>query len=981
MPKENQSDPTRRFAVRALPWLLGAAALVFYLLTLNPWVSLANILPVSKVSGFTWQPNLFNPLLFLATLPFRLLPTANVPLALNIFSAACAAVTLGLLARSVALLPHDRTETERVRERSDFAFLTNWSAWFPPLLAVAMLGLQFGFWEHATNFTGESLNLMIFATIIWLLSEYRLDEREGRLYLAALIYGAGLTENWALIGFLPLFVAAVIWQRKLEFFNLRFLARMSLCGLAGMLFFLLPPLVEKLSGNVFGLSFWEMLKPALRADWLVIKAVGSGDVRHNLILISVTTLLPVLVMSIRWSASFGDASRLGTLLASQMFHLIHVVIFGACVWIMFDPPFSPGQLAMGLPALTFYYLSALALGYYCGYFLLVFGKKAVPTRRNPRPEPALPGQLNLLSPIIHWATYAAAVMVAGTLAYKNLPLIRAANDDTLKEYARLTAQSLPKNGGILLSDGEALTSSQQTRTLLMQAELAHSGRARDFLVVDTQSLNYAPYHRFLHRKSPDKWPKIVSDKDAGGVSPLGILSAINQLAKSNNVCYLNPSFGYYFELFYLEPHGLVYQLKNLPEDTLLPPPLSASLIAENQNFWAEFNRKILPRIEKALIPYDPTANINPANWVIMHLHGLGDPNPNALFVANLYSRSLDYWGVELQRVGQLTNAAECFINAQKINADNIIAAINLEFNQSLQAGAAAAIDLNRANADQFGKYRNWNAVLNANGPFDEPSFIFANSALLAQGGLARQAIAGFNRVCQLAPENLPARLWLAQLYLLNQLPAPAFKALQEPLDRPARFGLNESNSIELNVLASAAHFQKNEIPQGIGLLEREIDRHPDDTNLLTAATQAYFMRGLYTNALHLIERRLTQTPDDPQWLFGKGYANLQISNYSQAVTAFTRVLEISTNDPSARFNRAIAYLQSDRLTEARADYAALQSTYTNAFQVAYGLGEVAWRERQTNEAVRNYQIYLANAPTNAAELNLVRDRLKQLRKK
>ena len=981
MPKENQTDPKKQFSLRALPWLLGAAMLAVYLLTLNPWVSLANILPVAKVSGFMWQPNLFNPLLFLATLPFRLLPTAVIPQALNIFSAVCAALTLGLLARSVALLPHDRTEAERVRERSDYSFLTTWSAWFPPLLAVAMLGLQFGFWQHATNFTGESLNLLIFAAVIWLLSEYRLDERVGRLYLAALIYGAGMTENWALIGFLPLFVAAVIWQRKLEFFNLHFLSRMSLCGFAGMLFFLLPPLMEKCSGNVFALSFWELLKPALRADWLVIKAFGSSDVRHNLILISVTTLLPVLAMCIRWSASFGDSSRIGTMLASQMFHLIHTVIFGACVWIMFDPPFSPGQLAMGLPALTFYYLAALALGYYCGYFLLVFGKQAVPTRRNPRPEPALPGQLNRLSPFIHWGTFVAAVLVAGTLAYKNLPLIRNVNDNTLKEFARLTAQSLPKAGGILLSDSEGVTSSQQARTLLVQAELARSGRAKDFLVVDTQSLNYAPYHRYLHRLSPKKWPKLVGDKDAGGVSPLGILSTLNLLSQSNSICYLNPSFGYYFEVFHLEPHGLVYQLKHLPEDTLLPPPLSAGLIAENQNFWAEINQKILPKIEKGIIPYDSTANMNPANWVIMHLHGLGDPNPNALFVANLYSRSLDYWGVELQRAGRLTNAAECFVNAQRINTDNIVAAINLEFNQSLQAGTPTPIDLNRANADQFGKYRNWNAVLNANGPFDEPSFVFANAALLAQGGLTRQAIGGFSRVCELAPENLPARLWLAQLYIFNRLPTPAFKALQDPLDHPLRYGLNESNSIELNILAAGAHFQKNEIPQGVRLLEQEIDRHPDDVQLLTIATQSYFMRGLYTNALRLIERRLTQTPDDPQWLFGKGYANLQISNYSQSITAFTRVLEISTNDPSARFNRAIACLQSDRLNEARADYVALQSNYTNAFQIAYGLGEIAWRQQQTNEAVRNYQIYLANAPTNTAELNLVRDRLKQLQKK
>jgi tetratricopeptide (TPR) repeat protein len=245
----------------------------------------------------------------------------------------------------------------------------------------------------------------------------------------------------------------------------------------------------------------------------------------------------------------------------------------------------------------------------------------------------------------------------------------------------------------------------------------------------------------------------------------------------------------------------------------------------------------------------------------------------------------------------------------------------------------------------------------------------------------RQAVEPFARVRQLAPDNLPVRLWLAQLYLFNRLPAPALEALQDPLIHPARFGLNATNATELNVLAAAGHFQKKEIPQGVDLLEREISRHPDDLNLLTSTAQAYFMHGLYTNVLDLINRRLAQTPDDPQWLFGKGYAFLQLSNYNQAIITLTRVLDVSTNDPTARFNRALAYLQSDRLNDARADYTALQSTYTNSFQIAFGLAEVAWRQHATNEAIRNYELYLINAPTNSAEFQTVRERLTQLRGK
>src|SRR5215831_5188741 len=132
MPNEKQTDRTSKFPTSILPWLLGVVMLGVYIFTLNHWVTLANIGPVAKASGFVWQPDFSNPLLSLFTFPFRWLPAAQVPLAMNLLSAICAAITLGLLARCVAILPHNRTEMERTREHSDFSFLTTRSAWFPP---------------------------------------------------------------------------------------------------------------------------------------------------------------------------------------------------------------------------------------------------------------------------------------------------------------------------------------------------------------------------------------------------------------------------------------------------------------------------------------------------------------------------------------------------------------------------------------------------------------------------------------------------------------------------------------------------------------------------------------------------------------------------------------------------------------------------------------------------------------------------------
>ena len=987
MTKENQKDPRANIAVRFWPWLLGAVMLAVYGFTLNRWVTLLNIGQVAQISGWIWQPQIFSPLTFLITYPFRWLPPAAIPLALNLFSAICAAATLALLARSVALLPHDRTEAERQRERSDFGFLTGWKAWLPPLVAVATVGFQFSFWQHATSFTGETLNLFFFAFILWQLLEYRMDEKENRLFIAAFVYGLSMTENWAMLGFLPVFVMMIIWLRKLEFFDTRFLTRMAFLGLAGTMLFFLLPLAAKFSGK-FPLTVWEVLKPALRQDWNVLKAIQDGDVRHTLLLMSLTSLLPLLLLSFRWSSSFGDNSPMGVTLANNLINLIYAALFGVCLWVMFDPPFSPRQLGYGFPnpfygtpSLTFYYLSAVSIGYFFGYFLLVFSKTSVTSRKWRPPQPVLPPGLLWLGTVIVTATFAVAALAIWLLLYKNAPLIRVSNDDTLLKYASFTTENLPRSGAILLVDSEIAGQSQVVRSYLIQAMLAREGREKDFLVVDSPSLNLAPYHRFLHQRYPDKWPSVVKATDLGGVNPLGLLGLLTQLSKTNDIYYLNPSFGYYFEQFYQEPHGLLYQLKPLTNSTLLPPPLDKNLMAENESFWNRVTPAVEPAITQALYLPDPKNARTLPDRLLKRLHISPESNPNATLTGMFYSRSLDYWGVQLQRANELERAAAQFNAALRLNPDNIAATINLGFNEKLRTGASNMVDSAQVTPDQFGKYRNWNEMLIANGPLDETSFTFENGRLLVQAGLLRQAIAPFTRVRQLAPENLATRLLLAQLYLFTHHPDLALEALNDPNTHPASFGLTEDNSTELNVLTAAGYFQKNDTEHGVSLLESEIDRHPKDDTLLLVTAQFFNMQNLLTNSLHVINRKLSRNPDDAQWLYGKGIVCLKIGNYTDAIAALSRFLELDTNNPDALFNRAFAYLQSDRLDAARADLGKLQSNYTNSFQVAYGLGEIAWRQHATNESIRNYKIYLASAPTNSAEAKTVRERLNQLQSK
>ena len=154
--------------------------------------------------------------------------------------------------------------------------------------------------------------------------------------------------------------------------------------------------------------------------------------------------------------------------------------------------------------------------------------------------------------------------------------------------------------------------------------------------------------------------------------------------------------------------------------------------------------------------------------------------------------------------------------------------------------------------------------------------------------------------------------------------------------------------------------------------------HTNDEALMLFSAQMFKMRGLYTNALNAINRKLATTPDDPTWIFGKGIVSLQVGAYDDAITNLSRYLLVRADNPDALYNRGVAYYQSGRLDAARADLLQLQATYTNDFHLAYGLGEIAWRRHETNEAIRNYQSLVANAPTNATELKTIRERLAQL---
>lgn len=997
-----------------LPWAVGAGALIVFLVTLNHWVSLASLPLVAKVTGWDWVLPHQLPLFFLLTFPLRWLPVASQPIAFNALSAVCAALTLALLARSVMLLPHDRTHEQRQRERSEFSLLSIPAAWLPPIFAVLVCAFELTFWEHAGVATNEMLDLLIFAYVVRCLLEYRIDPRDSWLFRFAFVYGLGVANNWALLGFAPFFLVGIAWIKGLGVLQFPFLVRFLGCGLAGLSMYLLLPLAWALSNHPV-VGFWE----ALRANLVFQKAMlfNNPGARFLAIILGTTAILPVLIMGIRWPASFGDTSAAGAALTNFMFRSVHLVLFGACLWVALDQRFFsarvlvPKRLQVQVPFLTYYYLGALSVGYFAGYLLLVFGE-----HRSSKSWRRRSGMNLALQKLVVGLVWLVAIAVPGALVYQNFKQIQQNNGPVLSRMAADCAEGLPSTSAIVLSD-------YPYSLLLLEAELSRAPGSQRHVLVHTRSLSSSDYHLQLSKKYPQRWPSTFADPDEI-FDDGNLLQLLTDLARTNAIYYLHPSFGFYFERFHARPHGLVSELVLCPTNTLAAVPLKTEEIGANEGFWSK-HEDTLAELRKSGASRDTA------------------------YVRTFYSRALNAWGVALQRNTNSVDATKYFEKASELNTNNIPAYVNLQFNQARRSGIGQTNVTSKTIEDRFGPYRSWD-VLAENGPFDQPEFCMHLGDIFVQQRLFRQAAIEFQRVTELEPNNLVGHLALAGTFLRSGRADEAIARVREI--QSGQETLSETALIELARLEANAEFAKKNVAASEKLLLDTHARFPKSVTVLDTLVQLYAQERRYAEAMRildkleklapdhtqlqmnratiyfntkandkalaildqilerdpksiraqlyktfifvqqrdfqkaapLVENILRLDPENSEALTYQGVIAIENKDYSAAIPPLDRVLKAEPGDWNALRNRAIAYLQMGNLTKARQDYDLLVRLMPGYYVAYYGLGEIAFRKRDTEAAIKNYEQYLKNFPLESTpeldqEKKLVSDRLQELK--
>ena len=921
--------------IRRLPLFVALAALVLYASTMGGGLTLNGLPLASKLAGWDTVPLVGQPLLWLLTLPLRVLPAAWLPLLLKLFAATLAAAILGLVTRTLQLLPWDHSWDNA----SQLARM------LPTLTAAAVCGLEFSFWREATSTVGDLLDLLLLAAAVWMLLESQARRNSRWLNAATFVWGLGMAENWVMLLALPLFVAAVVRLRRRRFFRWSFLLRLAGLGLAGFSVYALLPSANSLlphSQWTWGQAWMASLHQTKRVVILPHQIWRVGP--YVVLAVAICFVLPALPLLIRMRDK-GTRNDQGMHNISRVdrselwiYRGLRVGLLLACFWLAFDP--GPGARQMlhhfgiGLPLLTFDYLNALAAAFLMGNLLLI-SQAAVPTRRR-RSRNKISWR-RLPVPI------AAAVLavVALALAVRNLPAIWRVNHHPVEQFGDLAVTSLPAGRGVVLSD-------YPDKLLVFQAALAHGHRTADWLAVDTRALPTVQYRARLEQRLPAGW---LTDQTRHELTLVETRRLLEQVARTNRLFYLHPSFGQFFEGFYLEPAGLIYEMKPRGKHPLDLPPMPAAVTEANEQFWTGLWDQDLAAISSA--PPRP-------NWWSAKLERLGlapASRDQDRLLRDWYSIALGTWGVALQKQGRLPAAQARFEQALQLDTNNFSARLSLDCNTNLQAGD----HLGLADIRQLGKPDLVEAIVKSRGPVDEPSACYLVGSVYFEHGLPVQAAEQMARVRTLVPGSPAPELALTEIYNLLGMPEPSRLLVSHLRETSRKTPANSSLDLQLALQESYSWLLQTNLANARDVLQSVVRQHPNDQQIAGHVILAYLAFGDVTNALQLVEERLAKSPDDVTALNDQAMILIQSGQDAAALPVLDHVLTL-TNEPVARVNRAFARIATHDFARAKTELNELENSGAADGLVDFGLALVAAHESDTNSARHYLQLCLSNTP-------------------
>jgi tetratricopeptide (TPR) repeat protein len=261
----------------------------------------------------------------------------------------------------------------------------------------------------------------------------------------------------------------------------------------------------------------------------------------------------------------------------------------------------------------------------------------------------------------------------------------------------------------------------------------------------------------------------------------------------------------------------------------------------------------------------------------------------------------------------------------------------------------------------------WGVELQKAGWLREAGDCFAAALQLSSDNVAAQINRDFNQGLQArkpaaAQSAQPSETQLGQRRSWNQV-----LALDGSVDEP-------NACYKVGAMLADANLPRQAARQ-FARVQTLAPGHPDAA--LRLAEQLIRLAD-YTNALAAANQALQLKPLDPDALFWKGCSLMLLKDYAGALPLLNQSLTAQTNSRTA-MTLGFIQVQLGNLAAARQAYERAAQSARNPSQAYFHLAQVAYRQKDTNAAIKYMELYRTNTPPGLLDTGLVDYVLAELR--
>lgn len=865
---------------------IALAALAAYFITLSPtFYPGASASYAAQHIGLTPFPPMGNILWGALVKVLAVLPLGPLAVRLNGFSALCAAGAVYALFQLVlSIRPVRRLERTEEKQAADPVQILAAS------MAAVYLAASIPFWVVATRAHPLAFDLLL-GLIPFLLVQRSVGRGHFRLiFLAAFIYGLGVTEYSTMVALGPVLafhMLVVLLNRD------RFTVG-SVFGLLGaFLAGLFPYAVAAWAyqqSPAYGWRAFEGFGQVLKYIWLEQWVTLTRSMpKVGWLTQGFLTLVPAIIaFGYRWAPRpVGLAARLGQ-------GVVHLLVGGVLIGVLWNMPLAPWRSTHGEPMILLpYVVAAMGMGFVLAFWVELLGGARAGSRGLSKPAMAVALAL-LLVPV------AAAV--------KHLPITNGRTGALVNQYVSAVLDSQGARGW-LITNGE-----HDAKLALLARE-----RGQEVVLINPRMSQADAYQNYL--------ASLYDDPRLQGLARVGLAPLLQEwLAQTGVVDQVaGLSTPELFEALGFDPapEGLLYVALK-PEEILDP-------VAQVDGF----HRVLGPLGVQLRAAVEANAISPAARYHLGLLYEL--------------SRVANNLGVYVEDQGRVDLAEALYREAFTFNTNNISALINLNA-LGRRVELADKEELNRSLEDmvkaQEGDYTLW-SLSRLHGYVRAPEIYSGRGWAWAMSGKPGMAVREIKRAMKTGGSTPGAQLALAQMYFAQEDEAASEETFRKLL------AVNPDHTAALLGLARLAARRGDFEEARLGLQRLvQLGVKPEAIILDQAAIEA--ASGDVNSAAKLLSDAVKRQPEDARAWMALALVATQLGDAKRADEALLKLKGMSKLAPPIRFALAQLALSRRDQSEARRqleDVLRAQPTHVGALGLMIQIAQMEGDRRQLEQYV------------------------------